>query len=416
MDYSNKSLADFYSLEGKDIFQTAREFQNYINWLYQHEYYYPRRISYTGSNPRMDIHDIYTGEKKEMINFSANDYLNLVKHPKTIQSGVDAVKKYGTGAGSVPILAGTLDLHVELEKKLARFKHCEDSIIYTSGFGSNMGTLLAMLKKDDLAVIDQYAHASIADGCIGTTLRTFKHNDMNSLEKIMKINSRMNYKTKIICVDGVYSMDGDIANLPEIVTIARQYNAYVYVDDAHATGVIGENGKGTAEYYHMQGQVDIVAGTLSKALGSTGGFIASNKELVNYLRFYSRPYMFSTAMTPQTAASLMTGLDVIEHEPEIRKRLWNNIYYLKNKLSNLGLDVSRSESAIFPVIMGSNLKVMQMMKYLHKNNIMVSHVSYPAVPVELSRIRISLMQGHTQEDMDYLVYHLEKKGKELGII
>jgi glycine C-acetyltransferase len=356
------------------------------------------------------------GNIKEMTYFSSNGYLNLAKHPKTIAAGVEAVKKYGSGTEAVPLLGGTFDIHEELERKLAEFKSCEAAIIYSSGYGSNLGTLRALLKKDDLAVIDQFAHASIADGAASATCRTFIHNDMNSLENVLKINSKGNYQTKIICVDGVYSMDGDIAPLPEICEIAKKYKAYVFVDDAHATGVIGKNGRGTAEHFNMEGQIDIVAGTLSKGIGSVGGFIASTKELIEWLRYYSRAFMFSTSGTPQTVASAIAALDIIVNEPERREKLWNNIRYLKEKLLHAGFNIGKTETAIFPVIIGDMRKIREMVKYLNANNLYVSMVLYPAVPVELSRLRISLNQAHTFGQIDQLVSCLEKKGKELGII
>jgi glycine C-acetyltransferase len=416
MDYSKKSVLDYFAIEGNNVFQTADEFDKYVQWLYDNKQYYTRRISYSGSGPHMDVKHLYTGEVREMINFSGNEYLNLTKHPKTIQAGVDALNKYGIGAGSAPLLGGMMDVHVELEKRIAELKGCESAMIFSSGYGTNLGSLLAMLKENDLAMLDQYSHASIADGASRAVVRTFKHSDMNSLENILKINSRGKFNTKMICVDGVYSMDGDIAPLPRICEIAKRFGAFVFVDDAHATGVIGKNGKGTCEHFDMEGKVDIVAGTFSKAFGCVGGYIASTRKMVDYLRIYSRSYMFSTAMAPQAAASILAGIDVIMNEPDRRRRLWDNISYLKEKLISSGFNIGNTQSAIFPVIIGDVKKVSALVGYLDDNNIFVNSVSYPAVPVELSRIRIGVMQGHTKEDLDALVYHLEKKGKELQII
>lgn len=410
------NLTNFYRIEGKDIFETAGEFYKFSEWSKVQKEYFFRRISLSGSEPVMKILDTETGKGKEMVNFSGNGYLNLSKHPKTVAAGIEALKKYGTGSESAPLLGGTFDIHVQLEKKLAELKHCEAAIIHSSGYGSNVGCLRALIKKEDLAVIDQYSHASIADGTLNSTVRIFMHSEMNSLENILRLNMNGKYQTKFICIDGVYSMDGDIAPLPEICALAKKYKAYVYIDDAHAVGVLGKNGKGTTEHYGMEGQVDVVAGTLSKAIGSVGGFVASTKEIIEYLRYYSRAYMFSTAGTPQAAASALAAIDIILNEPHLRERLWNNIRYLKEKLLKLGFNIGTTQTAIFPVIIGDNNKVKEMVKYLDRNNLYVSMVLYPAVPQELSRLRISLTQGHTEQHLDQLLFHLEKKGKDLGII
>jgi glycine C-acetyltransferase len=272
-----------------------------------------------------------------------------------------------------------------------------------------------MLHKEDVAILDMLVHASIIDGCKNTNIKFFKHNDMDSLESVLK-KVKDKYRTKLIAVDGVYSMDGDIAPLDEIVEIAKKYGAYVMVDEAHATGVIGENGRGTPEYFNIEGKVDIVAGTFSKAVGGVGGFIATNKELVNLLNFYSRTYMFSTAMTPQATASIIEALNVIESEPDRRERLWENIRYFKKNLEDLGFCLGNSETAIFPIIVGDELKVREMCRYLHEADIYANPVLYPAVPKRLSRIRMSLMCEHTKEHLDKALNALEAAGKKYGII
>ena len=265
MDSTKYSLADFVDTPDLDIMERAELFATYADDMRQRRHAQYRRISTTGSGPTMEILDPYTGERREMIYMASNDYLNLTKHPRTIAAGREALEKYGSGAGSVPLLGGTLDIHVELEQKIAKFKGCEDAILYTSGFGSNCGTLLAMLDKQDVAILDLLVHASIIDGCKNTNIKHFRHNNMQSLERALS-KAQDEYRTKLVVVDGVYSMDGDIAKLDEIVELAHAYGAYVMVDEAHATGVIGDNGRGTPEYFGLEGQVDIVAGTFSKGL------------------------------------------------------------------------------------------------------------------------------------------------------
>ncbi len=414
MDTTNMSLADFAHVADRDIMQRAALFREYREDFFNRRHLQYKRVALDGSAPVRRVIDPYTGEIREMIYLAGNDYLNLTQHPRVVAAGKEALEKYGAGAGSVPLLGGTLDIHIELEKKLARFKCCQSVIIYTSGFGSNAGTLLALLQKEDVAVLDMYVHASIIDGCQNTNVKFFRHNDMDSLEKTLK-RVKDSYRTKLVAVDGVYSMDGDIAKLDEIVEMAKHYGAYVMVDEAHATGVIGKNGRGTPEHCNVEGKVDIVAGTLSKALGGVGGFIASNEDLVALLHFYSRSYMFSTAMTPQAAGSLIAALDVIETEPDIRARLWDNINYFRENLLALGFDLGNAETAIFPIIIGDGYKVREVCRYLHERNIYVNPVLFPAVPKRATRIRMSLMANHTKEQLDTVLNALEDADKLFGI-
>ena len=414
MDSSKHSLADFFDVDA-DITGRAKMFGEYLKDIREKRHLQYRRISTDGSGPVMKVVDHYSGKIKEMVYLASNDYLNLTKHPRTIAAGRKALEKYGSGAGSVPLLGGTLDIHIELEKKIAKFKGCEDSIIYTSGFGSNCGSLLSILQEKDIAILDTYVHASIIDGCKSTNIRFFRHNDMNSLERVLQ-RVKDKYRTKLIAVDGVYSMDGDIAPLDRIAELAKTHGAYVMVDEAHATGVIGDTGRGTPQHHKIEGKVDIVAGTLSKALGGVGGFIAANSELVELLRYYSRPYIFSTAMTPQVAGSLLAAIDVIEEEPEHKERLWENIRYFKSNLTALGFDLGNSETAIFPIIIGNDLKVKEICRRLHELDIYANPVMYPAVPKRLSRIRMSLMSAHTKEHLDKALDALETAGREYGVI
>ncbi|WP_333859955.1 aminotransferase class I/II-fold pyridoxal phosphate-dependent enzyme [Clostridium sp.] len=415
IDSRNYSLADFMEVEDQDIMSRARMFKEFSEDLFEKRHAQYRRVSLNGSSPLMKVRDPYTGETREMVYLASNDYLNLTRHPRTIAAGRAALEKYGSGAGSVPLLGGTLDLHIELEQKVAKFKGCESAIIYTSGFGSNCGTLLSMLGKNDIAILDILVHASILDGCKNTNTKIFKHNDMNSLEHALsKVKDK--YRTKLIVVDGVYSMDGDIAKLDRIVELARAHGAYVMVDEAHASGVIGATGRGTPQHFHIEGKVDIVAGTFSKALGSVGGFIAAKEELIELLHFYSRTYMFSTAMTPQSAGSLIAAMEVIEDEPQLREQLWSNIRYFKKNLTDMGFNLGSSETAIFPIIIGDDLKVKEVCKRLHQMNIYVNPVVYPAVPKKMSRIRMSIMSAHTKEHLDKALNALEQVGREYNII
>jgi glycine C-acetyltransferase len=415
MDSRNYSLADFAHNPDLDIMQLSKQFQEYIDDVFAHKQMQYRRVSLSGSGPEMDVIDPYTGQSQRMINMASNDYLNLTKHPRTIEAGINAIRKYGSGAGSVPLLGGTLDVHIELEQRIARFKGCQDAIIYSNGFGSNAGTISAILKENDIAILDMLVHASILDGCKGVNVEFFRHNNISSLEKVLR-KVKDNYRTKLVVVDGVYSMDGDISPLDEIVEVAHKYGAYVMVDEAHATGVLGKNGRGTPEHYHIEGKVDFVAGTFSKALGVVGGFVAGPKEVINYLHYYSRTYMFSTAQTPQTAASLIEAINVIEEEPELRQKLWDNIHYFKKNLLEMGFNIGNSQTAIFPIIVGNDYKVREICRELHENKVYVNPVQYPAVPKKLSRVRISLMSAHTRGHLDRVLDLLEGIGKKYEIV
>lgn len=415
VNFNEASLVDFFDIENADIMARANIFGNYAVHTINSKHDYYRRISMDGSGPVMGIIDRYTGKPKEMIYLASNDYLNLTKHPRTISAGKKALEKYGTGAGSVPLLGGTFDIHIELEKKIAKFKGCANAILYSSGYGANSGTLLGLLQDKDIAILDRLVHASIIDGCKGTNVKYFRHNDLKSLEQVLERNKNQ-YRTKLVVVDGVYSMDGDISHLDKIVELAHENGAYVMVDDAHATGVIGKNGHGTPEYYNIEGKVDIVFGTFSKALGAVGGFVAANEELVELLHFYSRVYMFSAAPTPQAVGSVIEALDVIESEPELREQLWENIKYFKENLLNLGFNIGNSQTAIFPIIIGDDYKVKEACRMLHERGVYANLVLYPAVPKRLSRLRMSLMSTHTKEHLDKALNVLEDVGKKLKII
>lgn len=352
-----------------------------------------------------------------MVMMASNNYLGLANHPRTVEASIKAAEKYGAGAGSVPLLGGTLEIHKELESKLAKMKGCEDAIIFTSGYSSNVGCVSALVRKDDVAINDRLNHASLIDGCrlSGGTLRSFKHNDLNSLEKVLESTDK-SFEGKLIIVDGVFSMDGDISPLPEIKKMADKYDAKIMIDEAHATGVIGETGCGTPEHFHMEGQIDIVAGTLSKALAVVGGFVASSKEVVNYLRYYARSYMFSTALPPASTGALIAAIDVIQDEPELRKKLWYNIDYMLTRLRKMGFDLGNAETAIIPIIVGDDDKLKKMSREIHQAGIFLNSVYYPAVPKKLSRLRLSLMATHTQEDLDLTLHVLERVGKKYGLI
>lgn len=413
----DKNLSDFLELPDRDILAKTRPFYEFTETLFSQGFHHWHRILTSPSERRVKILDRYTNTEREMVMMASNNYLGLTTHPRVKEAARRALEKFGIGAGSVPLLGGTLDLHRELEQKLAEMKGCEDAIIFTSGYSSNVGCVSALVRKGDVAINDRLNHASLIDGCrlSGGTLRAFRHNDMASLEKVLASCDR-EFQGKLIIVDGVFSMDGDISPLPEIKKLADKYGAKIMIDEAHATGVIGENGRGTPEHFQMEGQIDVVAGTLSKALAGVGGFVASSREVVNYLRFYARSYMFSTALPPAVTGGLIAALDVIQTEPELRRKLWQNIDYMIGNLKKMGFNLGNAQTAIIPIIIGDEKTLKLMSKEIHEAGIFVNSVYYPAVPKKLCRLRLSLMATHTQEDLDDTLAVLERVGRKYGLI
>jgi len=411
------SLADFFGGDEPDIFAKTESFYEFVEAQREVGHYVARRTLLSGSRARTVIQDESTGKPREMVMMASNNYLGLTTHPKVVQAGVEALEEFGVGAGSVSLLAGTFELHRKLEQKLAAFKGSEDCIVFPAGYSANVGIIAGLARPGDLVLNDILNHASIVDGSrlSGAQVKTFPHKSLKGLDRTLARLSPK-YNGRLVVVDGVFSMDGDIAPVPEMQEICRKHGARLMIDEAHATGVIGENGHGTPEHFHMEGQIDIVAGTLSKGLAGVGGFACSTKEVVEYLRFYSRSYMFSTALPPAVSASLIAALEVIDEEPQLRRRLWDNIRYMKEGLTDLGFDLGESETAIFPIIIGDDWKVKEMCRMLHEDGIFVNAVFYPAVARRLSRIRLSLMATHTQEDLDQTIKACARAGRKLGII
>lgn len=353
---------------------------------------------------------------REMIMLASNNYLGLTTHPKVKEAAIKAIEKYGTGSGGVRMLSGSMDLHEKLEHKLATFKETEACIVYTSGYGTNIGIIPTLLKKRDVVVIDEKSHASIVDSCrlSDGRVRVFKHNNMESLERILASYSKDT--PKLIVTDGVFSMDGDIADLPGIYDLAKRYNAITMVDEAHATGVLGKHGRGTLEHFGLEGKIDIVMGTLSKALGGIGGFVCSNEIIVSALKHFGRPFVFSTSLPPSICASLIAAIEVIEEEPELLTNLWSNIRHMKEGLQKLGYNTGNTESALIPIIIGNEVKMYQMAGLLEELEVLVSPVARPAVRRGGTRLRVSIMATHNPSDLDRALEAFKKAGKRLGLI
>lgn len=353
---------------------------------------------------------------RRVIQLSSNNYLGLTTHSKLKQAALQAVEEFGAGTGSVRTIVGTFTMHQELERRLAEFKHTEASLVFQSGFTANVGVLSALLDEKDVVISDAWNHASIIDGIRLTKAarRIYKHGDMNDLEQALQETRQ--YRTRLIVTDGVFSMDGDVAPLPEIVELAEKYQAMVMVDDAHASGVFGKNGRGTVDHFDLHGRVHIQVGTLSKAIGVLGGYVASTQTVRDYLIHRGRPFLFSTSHPPAVTAACIAALDVLLEEPELIAKLWENTRFFKEGLQKLGFNTGKSESPVTPVIVGEGATAMKFSDRLLEEGVMGTGIAFPTVPEGTARVRTIVTAAHSQEDLQKALHIFAKVGKELNII
>ena len=354
---------------------------------------------------------------KKVINLSSNNYLGFATHPRLKKAAISAIEKYGVGAGAVRPINGNLDLHDELEKLLAKFKEEEAVIVYQSGFNCNAGTLQAIAQEGDLILSDKLNHASIIDGARLSKAKksTFEHSDMKDLEKVLK-ETRKEYQNVIIVTDGVFSMDGDIAKLPEIVELAEKYECLTYVDDAHASGVLGRSGRGTVDHFNLHGRVDFIIGTLSKAIGVIGGYVAGKKATIEWLKNRGRPLLFSTGNTPADTAAVMEAVKMLMESEEYTEKLWANAKIFKDKMSSLGFNTGKSETPITPIIIGEEKKAIEFSKKLFENGVFTSPIVFPTVPKGTGRVRVMVTAAHTEEKLNRAVEIFKKVGEEMKLI
>ncbi|ABW18456.1 glycine C-acetyltransferase [Alkaliphilus oremlandii] len=354
---------------------------------------------------------------KKVINLSSNNYLGFANHPRLKKAAIEAVEKYGVGSGAVRTIVGNMDIHEILDKKLAEFKREEAVMSFQSGFNCNAGTIQAITEKGDLIISDELNHASIIDGArLSRADKTiFKHADMNNLEEVLKAN-RDKYRNMLIITDGVFSMDGDIAPLPDIVGLAEKYNAMTYVDDAHGSGVLGESGRGTVDHFGLHGRVDFTIGTLSKAIGVVGGYVAGSATMRDWLSHRGRPLLFSTSLPPAAIAAITEAINMLMTTTEYTDRLWDNAKYFKAKMSQLGFNIGNSQTPITPVIIGDEAKTMEFSRKLLENGVFVSAIVFPTVPKGTGRLRCMVTAGHTKEQLDRAVETFKKVGEEMNLL
>ena len=353
---------------------------------------------------------------KNVLVLCSNNYLGLANHPKLKQAAITATRKYGAGSGSVRVIAGTMDIHLKLEKILAEYRRAEASITFQSGYATNAGTILALVDERDLIISDELNHGSIIDGCRMTKAerRVYKHKDMSDLEKQLQNTDR--FRRILIITDGVFSMDGDIAPLKDIVDLAMKYQAITYVDDAHGDGVLGKNGRGITNHFHLEGKVDVDMGTFSKAFGCVGGYVVGSKDLCTYLQNKVRSYLLSGSQPPGVPGACIAAIQLLKKNPSLVKKLWDNTRYFKKALKELGFDTGQSETPITPVMVGESGKAHKLADEMFRLGVFVLPIVFPMVGKDKARIRTIVTSAHTKKDLDQAADAFQKAGKKLSLI
>ena len=359
---------------------------------------------------------------RQVINLASNNYLGLANHPKLIEASLAATKAFGVGSGAVRTIAGTMRIHMDLEEKIARFKNVEACVVFQSGFAANAGTVSAILGKEDYILSDELNHASIIDGArlSRATIKVFRHKDIAHCEQLLQELAPLPGR-KLVITDGVFSMDGDIGPVDKLAVLAEKYGAIMMVDDAHASGVLGRNGRGSVDHFGMHGKVDVQVGTLSKAIGALGGYVCGSRDLIDYLYHRARPFLFSTSHPPSVAATCIAAFDILEQEPDRIQRLWDNTHYFQGELHRLGFNIGgvttpATQTPITPIIVGEGRKAMEFSRALFDEGVMATGIAFPTVPEGKARIRAILTSEHTKAQLDEALETFERVAKRLVIL
>jgi len=404
---------DFFNYKGQDLFEVNEYLWAFYQDAIEKKYMvYGNPIS-TAPQPIFKVYDRYTNSERDFLNFCSYNYLGYSCHPEVIKTVQDTMQQYGTGAVSAPLLSGYYDLTEQLEESIAGFKGKEEALIFPTGYGANLGVLSSLLKPGDTAVLDILSHASIYDGAklAGANVKVFSHNNADHLEKILK---NLDSKRAIVCIEGVYSMDGDLANLPEITEVCKKYGAKILLDEAHSTLIFGKNGRGIAEHYGLEEDIGITIGTFSKSFGAIGGFVTGNRKLITYLRMFARSYVFSCAMAPHTAAGILKVLELHQKGYSNREKLWENTLYMQEKLREAGLDIGNTQSQVIPVIVGNDRKLREISKRIHEAGLYTGFVTSPAVSSKRTRLRLSISSEHTKEQMNSCISIIKQAFDSVG--
>lgn len=411
-----RSMKDFVEERSPDLFAKTRSFRSFLRRRQEEQLYWYGMPLESPCKNRAVIYDELTGVRREFLMFASNNYLGLANDPRVIDAICEATRRYGATNTGCRLIGGTNVIHKQLEERLAQLKQREACIVFPSGYSANLGAISALVRSGDAVVVDKLNHMSIVDGCrlSGAQRRIFQHNDMVDLERVLE-RTRQQDGGILIAVDGVFSMHGDLCNLPEIVRLARSYGARVLVDDAHATGVLGRTGSGAAEHFGLKGAVDLELGTMSKALGGQGGFIVGDADVIEYLRFYANSYVFAATIPAGVAAGLLASIDIMESEPERLRALWRNIERLKAHLIGADLDTGDTQSAIVPVVVGDDRRALELGRAVRARGMFCQTVVYPGVAVGDARLRISVTSEHTDEDIDRASEIVDEACRQVGV-
>ncbi|SEO08470.1 2-amino-3-ketobutyrate coenzyme A ligase [Mucilaginibacter gossypiicola] len=414
IDFNKASFKDFENIPDLNAFERAEAFYEFTGYMESHGHMNYRFLTLGGCGPEMWVTSPFHKTPQKCVSLVSNDYLNFTQHPKVKAAAIEGIEKYGTGAGASPLIGGHHIYHQMLEEKISSFfgRSPDSAIIYTTGYTANSATILAMLKKEDVAIVDMAVHASVYEGCKETQLKMFPHNNLEMLERILK--ETKDKLTRMVIIDGVYSQDGDLARMEEIYDLTKRYGGFLMVDDAHGIGVLGKNGRGAIELCGMLDKVDVISGTLSKAFGHIGGFVVADPKMINFIKYQSRQQVFSSTSTP-AAAGLLKAIDLIDEEPEWRRRLAENVAYFKKGLLSLGMDIGNTESPIIPVKIGDAHKTGDAARLLLEAGVYANAIVYPGVSRKNARIRTSLMATHTQEHLDLALNAFAYVDSKLGI-
>lgn len=412
IDFEKASFKDFENIPGLDPFDWAKLWGEYVRDRTKVGQFNYRQENLSGCGPEIEL-NLPGNPHRNFVSLVSNDYLGFTQHPKVKAAAITGIEKYGAGAGASPAIGGHYIFHQEIEDKIAAFFKRESAVVFSTGYTANSASLQALLKGDDLAILDMAVHASVYEGCLNTNVKTFLHNNLEALERILK-TSKDNYRTRMVIIDGVYSQDGDLAPLAEIVKLVKEYDAYLMVDDAHGTGVIGETGRGVIELHDLFQQVDIITGTFSKTFAHLGGYVVASPDLVGFLKFQARQHIFSATLSPASAC-IAKAIDLVDEEPIWMHHLWDNIDYLKTGLQSLGLDTGITESAIIPVKIGDIGLNARVCGRLLEAGIYANQINYPAVSRKDARVRMSVMATHTHRQLDKVLNAWEWVIKKEGL-
>ncbi len=408
-DYSN-----FYYGAGDDPLNLLGPFSSWYQEALPNGYYLYSEPLQSAPGAHVRVRDRKTGDVRDLLNLASYNYLGISYRDEVKRAAIEAIQRYGLGASGSPILSGTFDIHNELADAVASFKDKEAAIVFPTGYSANVGFISALMRAGDNILLDQYSHASIVDGAILAKSNTvfFRHNNPLDLErKLQRCKGK-----KLVVVEGVYSMDGDVCTLPEIVEVCKRHGARILIDEAHSTFLFGPNGRGVAEHFGLDSEIDFHLGTFSKSLGGQGGFVCGSKDLVNYVNAFGRSRFFSCNLAPALAAGLLAGIRIVEEEPQLRTRLWSNVAYLRRRFAEEGIDIGKSTSQVMPVLVNNDAKVFAVAEKIQQRGLYLQPVTYPAVPKHKSRLRISVSAAHGEADLEQAVQVIGGVLREEGII